>query len=578
MTFQQAVVLAVLAVLVVLLIRGRQPPAMVFTGAAGVFFFLNFVTLEQVLKDFSNTGLLTVVVLLLVSVALDKSHLLDLFADRLLRGGYRWALLKLTLATSAYSAFLNNTAVVASLIGPLRASREHSASRLLLPMCYAASIGGILTLVGTSTNLLVNTFVISRGQPPLQMFDLLPVGLLILGTTTLTMVLLYPRMLQQRDAAEESPAGYFLEAQVNPGSNLVGRSVQESGLRNLRHLFLSEILRGDRLIAAVEPDEIVAANDILVFAGDITRLDVLARFDGLTMYSQRQGLPIDNLVEVIVAAQSHIAHHTVRDVKFRSLFDAAVVAIRRGERRLPGSIGDTKLEVGDVLVLAVGKDFESRNNLTRNFVIVSRPSLSKFIKPYQGVVAVLAFAIVIGLSAFGLMDLLKGLLLLLAGFLVFGYVRPAELRRNMPFDLILIIGSALVLSDVMLDTGTASLLSTGLLQVFEPFGLTGALASVLLLTWLLTELMSNNAAAALAFPIAMAVAEKLHVQPAPFVMAALYGASASFLTPYGYQTNLMVMAPGKYAFADYLRAGAPIAVVYLATALVAIPFFFPFKV
>ncbi len=578
MTFQQGVVLAVLAVLVVLLVRGRHPPAMVFTGAAGVFFFFNFVTLDQVLKDFSNTGLLTVVVLLLVSVALDKSHLLDLFADRLLRGGYRWALLKLTLATSAYSAFLNNTAVVASLIGPLRASREHSASRLLLPMCYAASIGGTLTLVGTSTNLLVNTFIISRGQPPLQMFDLLPVGLLILGTTTLTMVLLYPRMLQQRDAAEESPADYFLEARVNPGSNLVGRSVQESGLRNLRHLFLSEILRGDRLIAAVEPDEIVAADDILVFAGDITRLDVLARFDGLTMYSQRQGLPIDNLVEVIVAAQSNIAHHTVRDVKFRSLFDAAVVAIRRGERRLPGSIGDTKLEVGDVLVLAVGKDFESRNNLTRNFVIVSRPSLSKFIKPYQGVVAVLAFAAVIGLSSFGLMDLLKGLLLLLAGFLVFGYVRPAELRRNMPFDLILIIGSALVLSDVMLDTGTASLLSTGLLQVFEPFGLTGALASVLLLTWLLTELMSNNAAAALAFPIAMAVAEKLHVQPAPFVMAALYGASASFLTPYGYQTNLMVMAPGKYAFADYLRAGAPIAFIYLATALVAIPYFFPFKV
>jgi len=578
MTLQQVVVLFVLAVLVVLLIRGHQAPAHVFTGAAAVLLFLNFITLEQVLKDFSNSGLLTVAALLLVSVALDKSHLLDVFADRIVHGGYRWALLKLTLATSAYSAFLNNTAVVASLIGPLRASREHSASRLLLPMCYAASIGGILTLVGTSTNLLVNTFVISRGGPPLQMFDLLPVGLLILATTTLTMVMLYPRMLPQRDAAEDAPEGYFLEARVNPGSNLVGRSVHDSGLRNLRHLFLSEILRGDRLIAAVEPDEVIAADDVLVFAGDITRLDVLARFDGLTMYSQRQGLPINNLVEVIVAAHAHIAHHTVRAVSFRSQFDAAVVAIRRGERRLPGSIGNTTLEVGDVLVLAVGKDFEKRNNLTRNFVIVSRPSLSKYINPHQGVVAVLAFAVVIGLSAFGVMDLLKGLLLLLAGFLVFGFVRPAELRRNMPFDLILIIGSALVLSDVMLDTGTAKLLSASLLYVFEPFGPMGALASVLLLTWLLTELMSNNAAAALAFPIAMAVAEKVGAQPAPFVMAALYGASASFLTPYGYQTNLMVMAPGRYAFSDYLRAGAPVALVYLSTALITIPFFFPFKV
>ncbi len=578
MTFQQGVVLSVLAVLVVLLIRGRHPPAMVFAGAAGALLFFDFITLQQVLKDFANTGLLTVVVLLLVSVALDKSHLLDVFADRIVRGSYRAALLKLTLATSAYSAFLNNTAVVASLIGPLRASREHAASRLLLPMCYAATIGGTLTLVGTSTNLLVNTFIISRGHPPLQMFDLLPVGLLILVATTLTMLLLYPRLLPQSAVAEDAPEGYFLEARVKPGSDLVGRSVQDSGLRNLRHLFLSEILRADRLIAAVEPDEVIVADDILVFAGDITRLDVLARFDGLTMYSQRQGLPIDNLVEVIITAQSHIAHHTVRAVNFRSQFDAAVVAIRRGTRRLPGSIGDTTLEVGDVLVLAVGRDFEKRNNITRNFVVVSRPSLSKFINPYQGVVAVLAFAVVIGLATFGVMDLLKGLLLLLAGFLVFGYVRPAELRRNMPFDLILIIGSALVLSDVMLDTGTAKLLSSGLLHVFEPFGLIGALASVLLLTWLLTELMSNNAAAALAFPIAMAVAEKLNAQPAPFVMAALYGASASFLTPYGYQTNLMVMAPGKYAFSDYLRAGAPIALVYLATALVAIPWFFPFKV
>jgi di/tricarboxylate transporter len=577
MTLQQSFVLAVLSLLVILLIRGRHAPAHVFAGAAAVFLFLDLVTLDQVLKDFSNSGLLTVVLLLLVSVALDKSHLLDVFADRIVRGGYRWSLLKLMLATSAYSAFLNNTAVVASLIGPLRASREHSASRLLLPMCYAASIGGILTLVGTSTNLLVNTFIISRGLPPLQMFDLLPVGLLILGTTTLTMLLLYPRVLPQRDTPEDAPEGYFLEARVNPGSNLVGRSVHESGLRNLHHLFLSEILRGDRLIAAVEPDEVIAANDLLIFAGDVTRLDVLARFDGLTMYSQRQGLPIDNLVEVIVAAHAPIARHTVREVNFRSQFDAAVVAIRRGERRLPGSIGDTTLEVGDVLVLAVGTDFEKRNNLTRNFVIVSRPALSKYINPRHGVMAVLAFAVVVGLSAFGVIDLLKGLLMMLAGFMVFGFVRPAELRRNMPFDLILIIGSALVLSDVMLDTGTAGLLSAGLLYLFAPFGMMGALASVLLLTWLLTELMSNNAAAALAFPIAMAVADKLGAQPAPFVMAALYGASASFLTPYGYQTNLMVMAPGKYALSDYLRAGSPVALAYLATALVAIPWFFPFK-
>src|SRR5687767_12136498 len=170
MTLQQIAVVAALAVLVVLLVRGKQSPALVFTGVAFFFLMIDLISTDQALRQFTNPGLVTVVALLLVSVVLDKSRLLDLVTDRLVRGRYRWALLKLALATGAYSAFLNNTAVVASLIGPLRANPHHSASRLLLPMCYAASVGGTLTLVGTSTNLLVSAFLIGRGMPGLQMF------------------------------------------------------------------------------------------------------------------------------------------------------------------------------------------------------------------------------------------------------------------------------------------------------------------------------------------------------------------------------------------------------------------------
>jgi di/tricarboxylate transporter len=576
MTLQQLIVIGSLALLVMLLVRGKHEPSFVFAGVAFLYLLVGLIDVKQALAQFTNEGLVTVVALLLVSVVLDKSHLIDLAVQRLLCGGYRWTLLKLTLTTGAYSAFLNNTAVVASLIGPLRESRHHSASRLLLPMCYAASIGGVLTLVGTSTNLLVSSFLIGRGLPPLQMFDLLPVGALILVSTSLVMVFTFPHLLKDSPRQADVPAVYFLEAKVLPRSALIGRSVQDSGLRNLGHLFLSEVVRDGRLIAPVEPDEVIVEGDVLVFAGDVTRLDLLSRFGGLQMYSQAEGLPLDNLVEVIVAPNAPIARQTVRDVNFRSRFDAAVVAVRRGEHQLKGSIGSTLLMVGDQLVLAVGKDFDKRNNLVRNFIVVSRPSVSKFVDPVKSFIAVGAFMAVVCLSAVGVINLLKGLLALLVLALAAGYVKTSELRRNLPLDLTLIIGSALVISDVMLSTGSAHLLSTGLLSLFEPWGAVGALVGILLLTWVLTELMTNNAAVALSFPIALAVADKLQVQPAPFVMAALYGASASFLTPYGYQTNLMVMAPGKYSLVDYLRAGSPVALAYLATALVAIPVFFPF--
>ena len=577
MTPQQAVIGAALIVLVVLLVRGRQAPALIFTGVAFVFVLLGYVTLPQVLKQFTNPGLVTVLALMLVSVVLDKSRLLEMLATRLVRGSYRQALVKLIAATSLYSAVLNNTAVVASLIGPLRSNRAHSASRLLLPMCYAASIGGILTLVGTSTNLLVNTFMIGNGMAPLHLFDLLPVGLPILLACSVTIVLTFPWLMKPRANDEPPAVDYFVEAHVLPTSSMVGRSVEENALRHLGHLFLSEIVRDGRLIAPVSPDEAIEADDRLVFAGDVKRLDLLARFDGLQIEGRRAGLSMHNLVEVIVTVNSPIARRTLREVDFRSQFDAAVVAVRRGDQRLSGGIGSIRLEVGDTLVLTAGSDFDKRNSRSRNFIVVSRPEVAKFVDPFRGLASLAGFLGVIVLAALGWIDFLEGLLVLLAVFLMFGFTKVDELRRHVPYNLVFVIGSALVISEVMLKSGTADIIASAVLAVFAPLGPEGALASILLLTWVLTELMTNNAAAALAFPVAIGVAQRLGMDPMPFVMAVIYGASASFLTPYGYQTNLMVMAPGRYTLGDYLRCGAPVALAFLGTALLAIPIFFPLR-
>lgn len=577
MTWQQGAVFLGLAALIFELLRGKRAPAAVFAAVAFAFMLMNFVSVQTGLQQFTNTGLVTVIVLLLLSVVLDKSRLLEALAQQLVQGGYRWALTKLYVATAVYSAFLNNTAVVASLIGPLRSLREHAPSRLLMPMCFAASLGGILTLVGTSTNLLVNSLMIGQKMAPLHIFDLAGVGALIVLACGATMVLMYPRILPEQPPADDEASDYFLEATVQPGSSLVGKTVEAAGLRQLSHLFVAEIVRDGRIIAPVQPDRTIQANDVLVFTGDLTRLDLLMRFDGLVTHGQHYKLPLDNLVEVVVAANSTLARRTIKEVDFRATFDAAVIAVRRGSERLRGPIATVPLDVGDTLVLVVGKDFEKRNNLQRNFVIVSQREVQKFTDPYKGAVAMVGFVAAILLSAFEVVDFLKALLVLLALFLVLGYAKVADLRRNMPYDIAIIIASSLVISEVMVRTGAASLMAGAMLGGVDSVGPYGALAIILLVTWVLTELMSNNAAAALAFPIALGVAQHTGLDPKPFVMAVLYGASCSFITPYGYQTNLMVMSPGRYTLKDFVRAGLPIAVVFLGVALLAIPVFFPFR-
>ncbi len=577
MTLQQGIVFAGLAILVVELLRGRRAPATVFAMVAFGFVLLDLVPLNKGLQQFTNAGLVTVVVLLLLSVVLDKSRLLEVAAEQLVRGPYRWALTKLVLATCTYSAFLNNTAVVASLLGPLRMTRQHAPARLLLPMCYAASLGGILTLVGTSTNLLVNSLMVGRGLPPLHIFDLFPVGALIVLGCGAVMLLSYPTLLKAQPAPDDRMSDYFLEATVLADSPLAGRSVEANGLRQLAHLFLAEIVRDGQIIAPVQPDEVLRAGDLLVFCGDVTRLDLLMRFPGLQTHGQHYQLPLENLVEVVISGQSSLARRTIKEVDFRSQFDAAVVAVRRGSERMAGAIANVPLAVGDTLVLAVGQDFEKHNNISRNFVVVRRRAVQKFTDGRKGLVALLGFVAVIGLSAVGAVDFLKALLVLLVAFLALGYATPGDMRRNMPYQIILIIASALIISEVMVGTGAAELLAAALLGGAEQRGPYWALAVVLIVTWILTELMSNNAAAALAFPVAVGVAGQLGLDAQPFVMAVLYGASCSFVTPYGYQTNLMVMAPGRYTLADYARAGAPVAAAYMAIALVAIPMVFPFR-
>jgi di/tricarboxylate transporter len=557
------------------LIFTRISALWIFSGAMLAAYFLDLVDTRQVLEKASNTGLITLILLLLVSVGLEKLPWLQRMSDKLITRGYGASLLRLGAVTAFFSAFVNNTAVVATLAQTVRVNRHHPASRLLIPLSYAAIIGGTTTLIGTSTNLIVSSFLEDATGQGLAFFDFLLVGLAVTVAGLLVM-LFSSRLLPVSSNGQMDINQYLIEAEVSPDSPLVGRSIQENRLRELEDLFLVEIVRGDHLVSPVSPQEYIEAGDKLIFSGDIKQVGALDALEGLQLFAVEEGLLRGNMIEVIVMPDATIEGKTVKESGFRSLFDAAVVGMRRGGKRLSGKLGNIRIQAGDNMMLAVGPDFNERKNLDKNFVVIDDSVRGIQTTSFQNTYVTLTLLVVVALAALDIVPLIKGVAFLLASMLALRVVRGSELRRRFPFELWLIITAALTLSQALDNTGLVAVLAGFLHDNLDGMGPWGALAGVYLSTLLLTELMTNNAAAALSFPIAFGLAESYGVSHMPFVMAVAYGANASFITPYGYTTNLMVQNLGSYQLRDYVRAGLPISLVYSATVIYLIPRVFPF--
>jgi di/tricarboxylate transporter len=547
----------------------------VFTCTMLAAYFLGIVDTAEVLQKASNTGLITLILLLLVSIGLEKLSWLSRLSGRLITAGYVASLLRLGVVTAFFSAFVNNTAIVAALAHTVRSNRHHPASKLLLPLSYAAILGGTMTLIGTSTNLIVSSFLEDATGQGLRFFDFLAVGATatVLG---LAVIVVFSFLLPGGARETIDINQYLIEAEVRPDSSLVGRSIQENRLRDLEGLFLVEIVRGHHLISPVAPQEYIEAGDKLIFSGDINQVSTLESFDGLQLFAVEEGLLRQNMMEVIVMPNAAIEGKTIKESGFRSLFDAAVVGMRRGGKRLSGKLGNIRIQAGDNLILAVGPDFNERKNLDKNFVVIDDLVGGARVTPFQNYFITAGLLAVIALATLDIVPLIRGMAFLLACMLVMGVVRASELRRRFPFELWLIIASALILAQALTNSGLVTLLADTLHRHLASLGPYAALAGIYLGTLLLTEVMTNNAAAALSFPIAFGLAESFGLSFMPFVMAVAYGASASFLTPYGYTTNLMVQNIGGYALRDYVRAGLPLSLVYSAVVILLLPIAFPF--
>lgn len=565
----------VLIGLIIALVSNRFRASYVFVAAVAVLYVSGEITQAVIFSNVTNRSIVILLLLLLSSLTLERTALLSWAAKTLSHRNYWQSLLRLGTVSAVSSGVLNNTAVVATLMGSVLKNPFHAPKKLLIPLSYFSILGGTLTLIGTATNLVVSGLLEDQGYPELTIFAFFPVGVSLLVGCGL-IVMIASRWLPDEPVKAESLGDYFLDAEVDEGSKLVGKSVLNNGLRSLDGLFLTEIIRNKQLISPVSPSELILSGDKLVFSGDVSEVKQLSTFDGLKLYVEEEFELDKNLVEVLVSPESVLIGRTLKDVEFRSRFDAAVVAIARQGKRISGKLGECSIQSGDKFILAVGDDFKKRPNLSRNFFLLSDKSVKRPLSFPQNVLCIVGFISAIILAACTNLDLIETLSGFLLLSLVCGIIDGTQLRRRFPFELLAILVSALCIASAFSSSGLAIALTETFESMAGNLSPNWMLVGILVLTILLTEIMTNTAAAAIMLPIALALASTFDIGYLPLVMAVAYGASASFISPFGYQTNLMVMNAGGYALLDFMKVGWLVTATYIAIAAVAIPMVFPF--
>jgi di/tricarboxylate transporter len=550
---------------------------------------LGVLSLRDALAGFSNPGLITVGVLFIVVRGLQETGGVDYIAHRLLGrpASPRGAILRVAGPVAALSVFLNNTPVVAMLIPVVTdwaRKLNLTPSRLMIPLSYSAILGGTCSLIGTSTNLVVAGLVVSQTDlAPLRMFDITWVGFPAAAVGVLFLVCLGPKLLPDRGSAGSilsDPREYMAEMTVPTGSPLVGRTIEEAGLRHLPGCYLVEVERGGQSLLAVGPEETLHAEDRLVFAGIVSSIRELQQLRGLVPATD-QVFKLDSpryrrrLFEAVVSDSSPVARKTIRESRFRTVYGAAVIAVARNGERLHSKIGDIVLHAGDTLLVESHPGFEAQMRDSRDFLLIRTLEHSTPRRHDRALIAVGILIAMVLAAAMGWLDMLVAAMIACGLMVATRCCTISEARASVDWSVLIVIGCALALGKALDASGAAQAIANQLIVLAGPHPWLLLLA-VYATTSLFTEIITNNAAVALTFPIAHAAADKLDVNFFPFVIAIMMAGSASFATPLGYQTNMMVYGPGGYRFTDFLRMGVPMNLVMGATTVALTPFIWPF--
>ena len=585
----QAVLTAcvVFATLAALLFSQRGPD-MAMIGGVVVLLAAGVLTPDEALKGMSNEGMITVAALFVVAAAVERTGALAALVDRALGRpqSLASAQLRTMVGPAALSAFMNNTPVVALMVPAIRDwAKKHrlSVSKLLMPMNAAVVLGGLCTLIGTSTNVVVSGLVAAKTGHPLGMFEISWLGVPLLLAGFPYLIFASRHLLKDRRPAvspSDDPRQYSLEMLVETGSPLIGRSIEEAGLRGLDGLFLMEIDRGGHVMAAVAPTERLESGDRLVFVGVVDSVVELQKIRGLRPATD-QVFKLDDprsertLIEAVVSNTCPLIGRTIREGRFRSTYDAVVIAVARNGERLQMKIGDITLEPGDTLLLEASAEFAEHQRSNRDFYLVS--AVSNFTPPRhdQAWIACTVLAAMVLAATLELVPMVAAALVAAAVVVAMKCISSDEARQSIEWESLLLIAASFGLARAMEKTGLAEGIAQSTIAAAGDHPHV-VLAAIYLVTMLFTELMSNNAAAVLTFPIAWQTAADLGVNPLPFVMAVTVAASCGFATPMGYQTNLMIYGPGGYKFSDYVRFGGPLNLLVMAITVALAPLIWPF--
>ncbi len=580
-------VIGVVLATVIFLYKEVYNASIVFLSAIGLLIIPGVITTEDVLSSFANEQVSVIVMLLSIGQFLKRSAVIESFFQRLFlkTKGYLSFTTKMTVFVSMFSGVMNNTPLVALLLPYVTEwgkKNNVSPSKLLIPLSFAAIMGGGLTLIGTSTNLIANSILVTNTEEnELSMFSFITIGAPLVVIGIVYILIFGKRMLPDHKGMiskfQENKREYLVDLLVKTGSPLVGKTIGESNLRSLNGLYLVEIVRPDKVRTAPGPKEIMRAGDYIIFAGQTENIvDVLKMDLGLEMPNDLQQLQSKKeVVEVIMPFNSTLSKKKIKDTDFRARFDAAIIAVRRDGEKLFGKIGEITLQKGDMMLCVAGHDFYKRIDRSKELTLISNVRQLQDIDGRKSISLIIATAIAILLPAFGLISLFKSLLLLFVYLLLTKVILFGEVKRSINIGLITIMGGALCIGVAMHESGTAELIAGKGLSFLEPLGPIGVLAGLYLITNILAAYMTNIAAVSIILPIAISFAQVNHPDNImPFVFCVAFAGSKTFLTPIGYQTNLMVYGPGGYSFKDYFRFGLPLTLIFMVTTLTLIKFIY----
>jgi di/tricarboxylate transporter len=584
MSWEAVATLLVIAATIAAMIRDIVPPTIAVVGGTIVLLIIGVIDAQQALSGFSNPAPFTIAALYVVAGAATRTGAIQPVLYRALHSDRsdRAVLGRLLPPVAFASAFTNNTPIIAVLVPEISAWADRhgrSVSRFLMPLSFAAILGGIVTLIGTATNIVVSGLIVEAGGEPLGFFEITVVGLPIALLGVGFVIWMAPIRLEDRPSTREEltehAREFVVDMSVTGDGPLDSVTVEAAGLRHLRGVYLFQIEREGETISPVEPTTVLRGDDFLRFAGKADDIVDLMAIRGLTSSSHDQFDVFDlsraSFFEAVIGANSSFIGETLRSSNFRRRQQAVVVAIHRSGQRIDAKLGDVVLRVGDTLVILADPDFRGRWRDRREFLLISPLAPAPpVIDNKRWLVAGIA-AVMVVLAATGVMPIFQASLLAAFAVIAFRTISPGEARNAIQLDVVLLIAGGFGLAEAMASSGLAELIGDGLVDTLGTLGPLGAFAGVVIATMLLTEAVSNTAAAVIMFPIAIAAAAASGADPRGYAIAVAVAASASFLTPIGYQTNTMVYGPGGYRYTEYARLGAPLAGLVLLGLLLIVP-------